>query len=261
VVSQACTFAQISSPEFVRWCERLAHPFQCHRKLWEWIYILEALEEAGSIRPGKTGLGFGVGTEPLTSYLASRGCDIVATDQPVERHDAQAWQATGQFALDVDALNQVGLCDPDELGARVTFRSVDMNSIPADLVVGEFDFTWSACALEHLGTLDAGIRFVETSMQCLRPGGVAVHTTEFNVSSNDDTITEGPTVAYRRRDLIEMIDRLRAAGHRVKVTYHLGQEAEDLHVDTEPYSDTHLRTVVGPYVVTSFGILAVRGRT
>ena len=57
------------------------------------------------------------------------------------------------------------------------FRAVDMNDIPPDL--RGFDFTWSSCALEHLGTLRAGADFVVEQMTCLRPGGVAVHTTEY----------------------------------------------------------------------------------
>ena len=54
-----------------------------------------------------------------------------------------------------------------------------MNHLPDDL--RGFDFTWSSCALEHLGTLAAGADFVVAQMDCLRPGGVAVHTTEFLV--------------------------------------------------------------------------------
>ena len=79
------------------------------------------------------------------------------------------------------------------------FRVVDMNAVPDDL--RGFDFSWSSGAVEHLGSLAAGADFVLAQMDCLRPGGVAVHTTEFLVSSDVDTVEAGGTVFYRRRDV------------------------------------------------------------
>ena len=103
------------------------------------------------------------------------------------------------------------------------YRDVDMNAIPADL--RGFDFTWSSCALEHLGTLAAGMDFVVAQMDCLAPGGVAVHTTEYLVSSNDATVEAGGTVFYRRRDIEALADRLRRAGHAIDVDYTRGHHA------------------------------------
>ena len=42
------------------------------------------------------------------------------------------------------------------------------------------------------------------------PGGVGVHTTEYNLSSNERTVEQGPTVLYRRRDLDTIRDALDA---------------------------------------------------
>ena len=82
---------------------------------------------------------------------------------------------------------------------HVKLRSVDMNSIPDD--IEGYDFTWSACAFEHLGSIDKGLEFVKNSLKCLKPGGIAVHTTEFNASSDQNTLTSGPTVLFRKKDL------------------------------------------------------------
>jgi len=65
-----------------------------------------------------------------------------------------------------------------------------MNAAPSDL--SDFDFCWSASAFEHFGSIDQGLAFIERIIECLKPGGRAVHTTELNVSSNDDTVAEGP---------------------------------------------------------------------
>ena len=38
--------------------------------------------------------------------------------------------------------------------------------------------------------------FIEGAMNLLKPGGIAVHTTEYNVSSNEETIMEGNDVIF-----------------------------------------------------------------
>ena len=132
-----------------------------------------------------------------------------------------------------------------------------MNDIPSDL--RGFDFTWSSCALEHLGTLGAGADFVVAQMDCLRPGGVAVHTTEYLVSSDEQTVEAGGTVFYRRRDIEELVARLRRLGHEIDVDYTEGTTPDDLHVDVPPYSDVHLRTELSGYVTTSLALVVTKG--
>jgi hypothetical protein len=224
-----------------------------HRKLWEWCYILEALESRGMIANGARGIGFGVGHEPIASYLVSHGCRVTVTDLPAGSSDADHWEGASQWADDLAAACDERLCSPEQFAANAEFRPVDMREIPADL--GGYDFSWSSCAFEHLGTLDAGLHFVERQMDLLRPGGIAVHTTEFNVCCNLATVVEGETVVYRRRDLEALRRRLAAGGHEMRLNFGLGNGAEDRHVDTEPWSNVHLNRRIGGYVVTSFGIV------
>ena len=257
VASQACTYAQTATSEYARWCAALRQPVLVHRKQWEWCWTLQALEEAGMIAPGRRGLGFGVGTEPITAYLASRGCEIVATDLDVSAAAAHDWLASGQHAGGA-ALNRDGICDPEAFNRLVSYRAVDMNEVPEELAAGGFDFTWSSCALEHLGSLEAGWRFLRASLECIRSGGVAAHTTEYNVSSNRETVTDGPTVLYRRRDIEELAHDLRRDGHGIDVSFALGRNRSDRHVDFAPWTDTHLKTVQDGFVITSFGLLVRR---
>ncbi len=128
-----------------------------------------------------------------------------------------------------------------------------MTNIPGDL--RDFDFTWSSCAFEHLGSLAAGAEFVMEQMRCLRPGGVAVHTTEYNVSSNAGTIDHAPTVLYRRRDIEDLMRRLRKLGYAIDCDLTEGTSLPDQHVDVPPFSDTHLRTKLGEYTTTSIGLI------
>jgi len=225
-----------------------------HRKMWEWLYIAEALSERGMLQPGRRGLGFGVGREPLVAAFAATGCRVVATDLQPDRAREAGWTDTGdEYSGGLDGLNGHGLCPPEEFGQRVEYRHVDMNRIPADL--RGFDFTWSSCAFEHLGDLDAGLAFVENQLACLAPGGVAVHTTELNLSSDDDTVAAGPTVLFRRRDLRELARRLQRSGYRIDLDLTEGDTPQDRHVDAPPFSDLHLRTTLGEFVTTSVGLI------
>ena len=268
LTSQMCKRDVLTSDDFVRWAERIRPswdfdhtgvPVLVHRKMWEWLFIIQALFERGMLQPGRSGLGFGVGQEPLAAVFASFGCTVLATDMAEDRAREIGWTSDGQFAADLDSLNKYGLCDPAGFKERVSLRTVDMNDIPRDL--SGFDFTWSSCAFEHLGSIESGLQFVERQMRCLAPGGVSVHTTELNVSSNDETVDEPGTVLYRQRDLRRLALRLRLRGHKIDLDFKPGETTDDQHVDVPPFSNVHLRTRVQEYVTTSYGlIIAKRGR-
>ena len=253
--STPCTQTQLESETFQQWAIALGErPLHLHRKIWEWCFIAQALEERGMLQPGRRGLGFAVGQEPLAALFAARGCDIVATDLATAEAEAGGWVTTGQHAAAPQALNQRGLCPEARFALHVTFRFVDMRALPSDL--GQYDFVWSACALEHLGSLRAGLDFIEASLALLKPGGVAVHTTEYNLSSNIFTRRRGDAVIYRRRDLTALADRLRRQGYAIDLTFDAGDGPADQAVDRPPYKhDPHLKLQLGRYVATSYGLI------
>ena len=254
-----CTAEQFDEPEFDRWTAALGSARTHHRKLWEFVYILRALEHQGMLAPGSRGLGFGVGAEMLPALLAGMGCLVTATDLPADREASALWAGTGQFSDTLAQLARPALCPDDLFRERVTYRPVDMNAIPADLT--GFDFCWSACAYEHLGSIEAGLAFVRNSLECLRPGGIAVHTTELNLTSNTDTLDHDATVLFRRRDMERLALDLHRAGHGVMpITYDQGQGEVARHIDLPPYSnDTQFKIAIQKYVSTSFGLIVRRG--
>jgi len=258
--SQACTRYQVESPSFLYWARRLGErPGGLHRKIWEWCYITQALWERGKLKPSARGLGFAVGVEPLTSLFASMGCEVLATDLGHAAAAQAGWVDSNQHADGTEQLNKRGLCPPEQFARNVHFRSVDMNAIPADL--RGFDFLWSSCALEHLGSLSHGMEFVVNAMECLAPGGIAVHSTEINCESDEHTIETGGSVVYRKRDLLELASRLRAAGCQVEpMDFHLGDTEADAHVDVEPYTTTHLKLRICDIASTSFGMIIEKGQ-
>src|SRR6266542_2731592 len=88
-----CTQEQLESPTFRWWIEQVGLGHGLHRKLWEFAYVAQALYERGVLGPGKRGLGFAVGQEPLPALFASRGCTIVASDLHTEKVSA-GWKDT-----------------------------------------------------------------------------------------------------------------------------------------------------------------------
>ncbi|CAN5598275.1 hypothetical protein BH10ACT2_BH10ACT2_00680 [soil metagenome] len=262
-VSMVASGVHVAQPEYLRWLPALEQTNARHRKVWEWCFILEALEARDLLRAGVSAVGFGVGTEPLVAALAARGVRVLATDQAADT--AGSWGSSGQHATAVDSLRRPELCDDEQFAKLVSFRPVDMRSIPADL--GEFDVVWSSCCFEHLGSPDAGFDFVMASLNNARPGGVVVHTTEVDCGSSWQSLHDHGSVAngdyvcfYRRKDLKRLVRRLRKAGHTVECNYFVGKRHPlERQIDERPFThDPHLRLRVADRVVTSFGLTVTR---
>lgn len=256
-----CQASDFYHPRYTQLCKLMAHRPHFHRKQWEWVYVLHQLIEAGVLHPGSRGLGFGVGTEPLPAVFASMGVDVTATDAPMDVSLAKEWNATNQHSGDVSQLLHSEIAPDDLVRSKVSHRPCDMNCIDPELT--GYDFNWSSCCFEHLGSLENGLQFVVNAVEkTLRVGGIAVHTTEFNASSNDATVAEGGTVIYRLRDMEELVARLRDRGHEVQ-PFVIGPTAHalDYHVDVPPYQhDIHLKLLLTGYVTTSVGLVVRRGR-
>ena len=182
----------------------------------------------------------------------------MATDADAERGVDLGWIESAQNAAGLQTLRNSQLCPDDQFERNVAFRPCDMNHIPADL--SGFDFCWSACAFEHLGSIEHGLAFIERSVECLKPGGWSVHTTELNLSSNDRTIDKGATVLFRRRDLEAVATRLTAKGHQVApFDFDPGLQPMDQYLDIAPYrEEPHLKVAFEGYATTSFGIIVQR---
>lgn len=254
-----CRQDSFEQPYFAHWTRKVGSALSYHRKLWEYVFICQALWERGALVPGARGLGFGVGREPLTACFAAEGCQVTATDMAPEDAAERGWAATVQHAAGLEALRNPLVCPDHQFDANVAYRVCDMNAVPADLA--GYDFCWSACALEHLGSIEHGLAFIERSVDCLKPGGWAIHTTEFNIGSNDLTVQEGGTVLFRRRDMEELAARLTARGHRVApFDFDPGLAPLDRYIDVAPYRTApHLKLALAGFAVTSIGVIVQRG--
>ncbi|MCL1925835.1 MAG: methyltransferase domain-containing protein [Syntrophorhabdaceae bacterium] len=214
------------------------------------------------LKQGKRGLGFACGKEPLPALFAGMGCEILATDLDVNDIRSTKWAETDQNTMNaVENLNEQGICSPEQFAERVTFQAMDMNEIPEELC-GKFDFNWSTCAAEHIGGMEKSINFLTENIKTLKSGGIAVHTFEFNLSSNDDTCLEPDCFIFRKCDVESAAQALQAAGHEVfPLNFKSGAYFADSFVDTPPYMrhNAHLRLLIRKFVATSFGLIVRKG--
>jgi len=262
--------ADFSEPWFIERSKELnfGFPLVLHRKLWEFAVITQVYRDR--IAGGGRVLGFGCGIEPLPAYFAGQCASVVATD-----YTSDAWRSANQQSRSRDDLPYVGVCDREQMAYQVEFREVDMRDIPIDLRSGEFDFVWSSSSMEHLGSLQAGIDFVCSAMECLRAGGVAVHTTEFayesRASTKFKTLESTDLSLYRGLDLVTLGVRLENQGDRylspdnwtLKLADADGSHPADSYVDHYPYNGSpegwHLNLDIAGWKSTSVALVAIRG--
>jgi 2-polyprenyl-3-methyl-5-hydroxy-6-metoxy-1,4-benzoquinol methylase len=270
VTSRAACQADIEAPWFAHWCAQLKVPVVYHRKLWEYCFLLQSIHDENLLVPGKKGLGFACGQEPIPSYLASLGILITATDLTPEEVVGKGWAQTNEHAHSVDVLWHRHLIERDHFDRAVSFQYVNANEIPRTLV--DYDFCWSICALEHLGSIENGLAFIENSLDVLRPGGVAVHTTEFNVDNEGPTIDNWITVLFQRKHIELIVDRLTKKGHYVApLNFDFGDGPLDNFIDLPPYQwnrifnhphsavqqehPSHLKLSIDGFACTCFGLV------
>jgi hypothetical protein len=180
----------------------------------------------------------------------------LATDQAQEQARQSGWAVSGQYSDHIESIFEPTVCERDVFFSHVDYKSMDMNAIPEDQN-GLNDFCWSSCSFEHLGSLEHGMRFVERAMETLKPGGIAVHTTEFNLSSNDETVESEGLSIYRKRDIQQLASRLEVSGHQVEpFDWSVDQGFAESVVDLPPYRQSpHLRLKIDRFDCTSVGII------
>ena len=274
VVSQVVSAAQFAEPSFERlrrvmfpgavtipWGSTHASVTVPHRKLWEFVYVLRAAEQHGRLEPGLRAVGFGVGQEPIPAALARFGLSVLATDLDAGTEVSSGWAATGQHMTGLDALSRPDVVSDAVLQEHVSTRYVDMNDIPDDL--GRFDLVWSSCALEHLGPpADAGLEFVMRSLDLLEPGGVAVHTTELELTPRAETEYVQGTAIYLIDDLDRLAYRVRDQGYEMQTNWYVSLDnPADRWISMPPHPQddpAHLKLALGDSVSTSVGLLIRR---
>jgi hypothetical protein len=266
--SKPSTQADMEGPWVAYWAQRLKIPVVFHRKIWELTYALQALNERGMLLLGRRGLGFGCGEEPLPSLMTAMGVDVTITDLAPREAMQRGWAATNQHTSAIEKCFRPELVDLQTFKSRARLEYADMNAIPEHLV--GYDFCWSICSLEHLGSIEKGLDFIVNSLTTLKSGGVAVHTTEFNFLRDDETLDNWPTVLFQRGHFEAVAQRLRGAGHTVApLDFDIGNKPMDHFLDLPPFETDydglalqywrmgapHLKLMIDGFASTCFGLI------
>lgn len=273
--SKCTSQADMESPWLWYWCQQLQVPVIYHRKLWELAYLLQVMWEQGMLEPGKRGLVFGAGHEPIPSLLVNFGVEVTITDQPPSRAEEGGWVSTGQFLETLDEAYHPHLADRTTFEKLISVKYVDMNAIDPELT--GYDFCWSTCAFEHLGSIQAGVDFVANAMKVLKPGGIGIHTTEIATNPAAPLYETKHLSIFQQRHFEAIADRLRAQGDTpADMNFDLGNGPIDSFVDLPPYSEAmrgymfardegpeagmaHLRLAIEGQASTCYGLWARRG--
>ena len=266
--SKLCTQVDCESDWYIAWLQQLNSGFVYHRKLWEFAYIAQNLYALGALAPGKRGVGFGCGEEPLASLFAKFGASVIATDLDPRESEEQGhgWIEAGAHSTSLDSLKNRKVCPDESLLDNISHEFANMNRIPEHFE-GGFDFCWSSCALEHVGSIELGLQFIENSMKTLRPGGVSVHTTEYNLDDGP-TVDNWATVLLQRAHMEELQSRLERSGHIVEpFDFDGGGKVLDWLFDVPPWpwdadklswrmleAMAHLKKSIDGFRCTSIGI-------
>jgi len=254
--SEIISEKRFTEKNFFLWMSLLREVPRLHNKQFQNYAIMEA---ANSIlddgQLDVKAMGFGVGIEPIPAGLAKLGFKVLATDY-LDGEIAADWKKTDQLISSQEDLNARGILTEIEFKNNVQFVNMDMNQIPSEFD-NQFDFVWSSCALGHIGGYQNGIDFILRSVRLLKPGGIALHTTELDVSAEESKF-DFPTLSlYRENDLKTLVNTLKFQGYEIE---HFRNDKRwfgksERFVDREPWgARPHIRIEVQGREVLSLAI-------
>ena len=266
--SKACTQKDCESEWFIFWCYKLRYKPMYLRKLWEYAIILQILNEKNYLQENKKVIAFGCGSEPLPSYFANINMQVLATDLDPNSQNSKGWLHSNQLLQNKNNLFKEELVSYEKFNELVNTSFVDMNNIPSDLK--DFDIAYSICALEHVGSIEKGLSFIENTLNTIKKGGISIHTTEYNFSDDINTLDNLPTVLFQKKHFIELKDKLEKKGHKVlPLNFDIGNELFDRYIDLPPYhltnninnvnnQEPHLKLLLEEFKSTCFSFAVVK---
>jgi SAM-dependent methyltransferase len=146
-----------------------ADPARLHRKEWEFAQGVYGLRKLRRLAPNASALGLGAGAEPIIFFLAGRMRRVVATD--LYAGDFSRQEADPRILRDPEAFAPFAYHRD-----RLDVRRMDATAI--DYPAESFDLVFSFSSFEHFGSRRAQRKCLREIHRVLRPGGVAVLTTE-----------------------------------------------------------------------------------
>jgi SAM-dependent methyltransferase len=177
-----------------------------HRKDWEWALGIIAMRRFGKLNEKSTAIGVGAGTEPVPFYLANKVKHVYATDLYGQN---EGWKRAAPSDFPENPKKYAPF--PYKEDALTVLR---MDGTKLEFPSESFDTAFSFSSIEHFGDSGDGknnhsgaLRSLKEMERVLKPGGLAVITTEYIINDK-----EHPEFFNRRTiysDLIDKLERLK----------------------------------------------------
>ncbi|MCP2605286.1 class I SAM-dependent methyltransferase, partial [Candidatus Aminicenantes bacterium AH-873-B07] len=144
-----------------------------HRKIWEYIQIIFCLKQLNFLTPQSVCLAVGAGRGPLLYYLTYKVKKIYGID---------LYEGTffgGEDESDIPTSTEKYAPFPYIKNKLLLIR---MNALYLEFPDNFFDFIFSASSIEHFGNKKEILKSLKEMHRVLKPGGVAVITTELKLN-------------------------------------------------------------------------------
>ena len=171
-----------------------------HRKDWEWALGIIAMRRFGKLNEKSTAIGVGAGREEVLFYVANKLKHVYATDL----YDGNNWKNFAPSDFPENPKKYAPF--PYKEDALTVLR---MDGTKLEFPSESFDIAFSFSSIEHFGGKNhsGALRSVKEMERVLKPGGLAVITTEYIINDK-----EHPEFFNRRTiysDLIDKLERLK----------------------------------------------------
>jgi SAM-dependent methyltransferase len=174
-----------------------------HRKDWEWALGIIAMRRFGKLNEKSTAIGVGSGTEPVPFYLANKVKHVYATDLYGQN---DGWKRAAPSDFPENPKKYAPFLYKED--ALTVLR---MDGTKLEFPSESFDIAFSFSSIEHFGggknNHSGALRSLKEMERVLKPGGLAVITTEYIINDK-----EHPEFFNRRTiysDLIDKLERLK----------------------------------------------------
>lgn len=171
-LNKVCRTSDARDPEWRRGYGDLGFPddgARFHRKIWEFNQALYGLRTLRRLAPEATSIGIGCGHEEFMYFLANRLRLVVATDLYEGTYLGGESQA--------DVLEHPAKYAPFPYREH-HLKVRRMNGLALDAAASSFDIAFCLSSIEHFGSMADKRQALAEMVRVLKPGGVAVVTTE-----------------------------------------------------------------------------------
>jgi SAM-dependent methyltransferase len=168
-----------------------------HRKDWEWALGIIAMRRFGKLNEKSTAIGVGVGREEVLFYLANKLYHLYATDL----YDGNSWKNFAPSDFPENPKKYAPF--PYKEDALTVLR---MDGTKLEFPSESFDIAFSFSSIEHFGggkNHSGALRSLREMERVLKPGGLAVITTEYIINDK-----EHPEFFNKRTIYSDLVDKL-----------------------------------------------------